>query len=84
MTRFRLEDYNCKEDVHILGTILKICLVSISTRGLKEYFNPITKIGIVCDHAIDLKTVETNWRDKHLTSKHVLRVKDALHPEESK
>ena len=61
-----------EEMFHTFGMILKMSLVSICLGGLKAYFNPITKLYISCDKAIELRTVDTNWTDERLTYKHFL------------
>ena len=70
-----------EEMFHTFGMILKMSLVSIRLGGLKAYFNPITKLYISCNKAIELRTVDTNWTDEHLTYKHFLQIQAALHPE---
>lgn len=44
-----------EEMFHAQGMILKTSLVNIRLGGLKAYFNPITKVYITCDNAVDLK-----------------------------
>ena len=67
---------------HALGMILKMSFVSIHLGGLKAYFNPISKIYIACDQASDMKTIETNWTNEHLTYKCFLQMRATLHPED--
>mgnify|MGYP006184554199 CR=1 FL=1 len=56
-----------EEMFHTFGMILKMSLVSICLGGLKAYFNPITKLYIFCNKAIEIKTVDTIWTNKCLT-----------------
>ena len=56
-----------EEMFHTFGMILKMSKVSICLGGLKAYFNPITKLYISCNKAIELRTVDTNWTDERLT-----------------
>ena len=70
------------EMFHAFGMILKMSLVSICLGGLKAYFNPITKLYISCNEAIELKTVDTNWTNDRLTYKHFLQIRAAIHPED--
>ncbi len=71
-----------EEMFHTFGMILKMSLVSIHLGGLKAYFNPITKLYISCNEAIELKTVDTNWTDDRLTYKRFLQIRAAIHPED--
>jgi hypothetical protein len=71
-----------EELFHTFGMILKMSLVTIRLGGLKAYFNPITKLYISCDEAIELRTVDTNWTDERLTYKRFLEIRAALHPED--
>ena len=71
-----------EEMFHTFGMILKMSLVSICLGGLKAYFNPITKLYISCNEAIELRTVDTNWTDERLTYKRFLQIRAALHPED--
>ena len=67
---------------HTFGMILKMSLVSIHLGGLKAYFNPITKLYISCNEAIELRTVDINWTDEGLTYKHFLQIRTTIHPED--
>ena len=67
---------------HNFGMILKMSLATIRLGGLKAYFNPITKLNISCDVAIELQTVDSNWTDERLTYKCFLQIRATLHPED--
>ena len=71
-----------EEMFHTFGMILKMSLVSIRLGGLKAYFNPITKLYISCNDAIELKTVDTNWTNNCLTYKCFLQIRATIHPKD--